>query len=68
MIPGVGALLTGGGGFSGSSSASSDATTGGVGFGGFNFQPKGGNLPPVAWIAVAAVAGLLAVYFIARKK
>lgn len=68
MIPGLGTLV-GGGGFSGSSSATSTAKQGDVGVGGgFNFQPKGGNLPPVAWIAAAAVAGLIAVYFIARKR
>lgn len=55
MFPGA-SLLTGGGGFSGSSSASSDARVGAVGFGGFNFQPKGGNLPPLAWAAIAAAA------------
>lgn len=69
MIPGLGSLLTGGaGGFSGSSAASSDATVGAVGFGGFNFQPKGGNLPPVAWIALAAAAGLVAIVYLARKR
>lgn len=58
-MPGLSSFL-GGGGFSGSSSASSDATTGGVGFGGFNFQPKGGNLPPSAWIALAVAAVMIA--------
>lgn len=58
MFPGLGAIPGGGGGFSGSSSASSDATTGAVGFGGFNFQPKGGSLPPVAWIAIAVIASV----------
>jgi len=67
MIPGLGSLM-GGGGFSGSSSASSDAATGAVGFGGFNFQPKGGNLPPAAWIAIAAALGLIGIAYVMRRK
>ncbi len=67
MFPGA-SLLTGGGGFSGSSSASSDATGGAVGFGGFNFQPKGGNFPPHAWIAIAALGvGLIAFGLMRRR-
>ena len=66
MFPGA-SLLTGGGGLSGSSSASSDATGGAVGFGGFNFQPKGGSFPPQAWIAIA-VAGVALILFGLRKR
>lgn len=67
MFPGASLLTGGGGGFSGSSSASSDATGGAVGFGGFNFQPKGGNFPPHAWIAIAAVGVALVVFGLRRK-
>lgn len=48
--------LTGGGGFSGSSAATSrsgDATVGG-----FNFAPAA-KIPAVAWIAAALVAAVL---------
>lgn len=65
MIPGVSTLFGGSGGFSGSSSAANDTQTGPVGFGGFNFQPKGGSLPNVAWIAIA---GVVAVLLLARKR
>lgn len=68
MIPGLGmALGPSSGGFSGSSTASSDANTGAVGFGGFTFQPKGGNLPPVAWIALAAAAALVALVMLRKR-
>lgn len=60
-------LGAGGGGFSGSSSASSDATTGAVGFGGFNFQPKGGSFPPMAWVAIAAAAAVALIVFARRR-
>lgn len=68
MIPGAGSLLAGGGGFSGSSTAASDAVGGRVDFGGFNFQPKGGNLPPAAWIALAAAAAAVLIFKLARKR
>lgn len=59
MIPGLDlALLGGQGGLQASSSAS--ANTGQVNFGAFTFQPKGGSFPPVAWIALAAAAVLVA--------
>jgi MYXO-CTERM domain-containing protein len=54
--------LMGGGGFSGSSSATS--SSGPVTQGGFNFSPKASTLPPVAWIALAAVA----LIFLIRRK
>lgn len=49
--------LTGGGGFSGSSSATS--SSGPVSTGGFTFAPKSSTLPAVAWVAIAAVAALV---------
>lgn len=59
----MGALLGmfggGGGGFSGSSEATSG--TGALTLGGFNFSPKASTIPPVAWIAIAAVAIVLLV-------
>ncbi len=63
-------ILGGGGGFSGSSSATSGGGTlgGAVGFGGFNFQPKGGSFPPMAWAALAAVAAVALIVFGARRK
>lgn len=67
MVPGLSSLM-GGGGFSGSSSATSTAQTGAVGFGGFNFQPKGGNLPPSAWLAIAGAIALVAIVFLVRRK
>ncbi len=53
MFPGLD-VATGGGGFSGSSSA--ESTAGPVTVGGFTFAPKSGSLPTAAWVAVAAVA------------
>lgn len=45
--------LMGGGGFSGSSSATS--SSGPVSQGGFVFSPKASTIPPVAWLALAAI-------------
>lgn len=67
MIPGLGAIPGAGGGFQGSSSATSTATTGAVGFGGFNFQPKGGNLPPAAWIAISVALGVVGLAFVVLR-
>ena len=53
--------LMGGGGFSGSSSATS--SSGPVSQGGFVFQPKASTIPPMAWIAL----GLVALVFLVRK-
>jgi hypothetical protein len=49
--------LLGGGGFSGSSSATSGV--GQVSQGGFNFSPKSSTLPAFAWLAIGAVALVL---------
>jgi len=68
MFPAAGALFGGSGGFSGSSSSGSDAVGGRVNFGGFNFQPKGGNLPPAAWIALAVAAAAFLIFKFARKR
>ena len=49
--------LMGGGGFSGSSSATSGNAQ--VTQGSFNFSPKGSTLPAYAWLAIGAVALVL---------
>jgi hypothetical protein len=58
-----GALAGGGGGFSGSSEANS---TQNLGLGGFQFAPKSSTIPPVAWIALAAVGAVALVLLLKR--
>ncbi len=73
MIQGLATFLGAAGGMPGaggvpglSASASSSSSSGPTTFGDFNFQPKGGPLPPVAWIALAGAAVVIAALYLRR--
>lgn len=65
MIPGADLLLSGGAGGL-SLSTSSSARTGPATIGAFSFAPKSSTLPPVAWIALAAIGVVLALAWMRR--
>lgn len=66
-IPGLDLFLSGGqGGLNLSTPATS--STGAIALGGFHFAPKSSTLPPIAWIALAAVGVIGLAAFLKRRR